>query len=130
MSVDRTRPPAARVLWAGLDLLDRQLVDRQGRLCGKVDDLELGPPDDDGRMYVTAVHTGPGALLQRMDRRRAGRWFSATWRNEPVPIGRVADIGSHVSLSLDSDEVPTFALERWTRDHVVGHIPGSDDAPR
>lgn len=32
---------AGRVLHAGLQLLDRQLVDRNGHLCGKVDDLEL-----------------------------------------------------------------------------------------
>lgn len=121
--------PAARVLWAGLDVLDRQLLDREGRMCGNVDDLELGEPDEDGRVFVTAVHAGPGALLQRMKRYRLGRWLSAAAGVEPIPIARVADIGVHVALSLEEDEVPTFGAERWARDHVVAKIPGSDDAP-
>jgi sporulation protein YlmC with PRC-barrel domain len=125
---------AGRVLHAGLQLLDRQLVDRNGRLCGKVDDLELTDPDVNGNVHVAAVVSGPGALLTRTGHRRLGRWlrrftsFAFTTEGpDPlrIPISRVADIGNHVTLSLDSEEVATFAFERWTRDHVIGHIPGS-----
>jgi hypothetical protein len=35
---------AGRTLEAALHLLDRQLVDKDGRLAGKVDDLELEFP--------------------------------------------------------------------------------------
>lgn len=119
----------ARHLWAGLDLLDRQLLDRDGRMCGNVDDLSLGPPDDEGRVFVTGIHTGPGALLLRMKRRTLGRWLRDAYAAEPIPIARVADIGTHVTLSLDASEVPTFGGERWVRDHVITHIPGATDAP-
>ena len=44
---------AGRVLEAGLHLLDRQLVDRDGRLAGKVDDLEFELPEG-GPPVVTA----------------------------------------------------------------------------
>jgi sporulation protein YlmC with PRC-barrel domain len=129
-----------RVLHAGLQLLDRQLVDREGRLCGKVDDLELSEPDESGSIHVAAVLAGPGALLARMGRTRLGDWLRAMAAHtipgqgdDPVriPIARVSDIGDHVTLSMDSKEVATVGAERWARDHVIGHIPGNGlDADR
>ena len=129
---------AGRVLEAGLQLLDRQLVDRNGRLCGKVDDLELTGPDENGDRYVSAILCGPGALLTRMKRRRLGRWLRRivgsefrSSREDPVriPFSLVSDIGNHVTLAMDSEQVATFAAERWTRDHIIGHIPGSRHEP-
>ena len=129
---------AGRVLQAGLQLLDRQLVDRTGRLCGKVDDLELTEPDENGDRYVGAIVCGPGALLTRMKRRRLGRWLRQivgnefqSSRDDPVriPFSVVSDIGNHVTLAMDSEQVATFAAERWTRDHIIGHIPGSRHEP-
>jgi sporulation protein YlmC with PRC-barrel domain len=124
---------AGRVRYAGLQLLDRQLVDRSGRLCGKVDDLELSEPDAEGNRHVEAVLSGPGALLGRTGHRRLGDWLrrfvarSFGRGDDPVRIsfGRVVDIGDHVSLDMDSEEAASFAAERWVRDHVIGHIPGS-----
>jgi sporulation protein YlmC with PRC-barrel domain len=122
-----------RVVYAGLQLLDRQLVDRTGRLCGKVDDLELSEPDADGNRHVSAILCGPGALLGRTGHRRLGDWMrrvAATTfggGDDPVhvPFRRVADIGDHISLDMDSEDVATFSVERWVRDHVIGRIPGS-----
>jgi sporulation protein YlmC with PRC-barrel domain len=132
--------PAGRVIHAGLGLLDRQLVDRAGRLCGKVDDVELTEPDELGHVYVEAILCGPGALLTRTGHRRLGPWLRRMARREfpsatddaaRVPISRVAEIGNHVTLAMDSEEVATFAAERWTRDHVICHIPGSGyEAPQ
>ena len=125
--------PAGRVIHAGLGLLDRQLVDRTGRLCGKVDDVELTEPDEVGNVYVAAIICGPGALLTRTGRRRLGAWlrrmnniaFAGGEDAARVPFARVADIGNHVTLSIDSEQVATFAVERWTRTHIISHIPGS-----
>lgn len=48
----------------GLGILDHQLVDVDGRRCGKVDDLELeGVNDGDPR--VAAILTGPPAWRRR-----------------------------------------------------------------
>ena len=122
-----------RVLHAGLHLLDRQLRDRAGRLCGKVDDLELERTTD-GTVYVTAVLSGPGHLLYRMGRRRVGAWLGKLTTHversslaDPgrIPYDRVSAIGTTVDLAVDADDVATFAVERWTRDHIVGHVPGS-----
>jgi hypothetical protein len=129
---------AARRLWAGLDLLDHQLIDRNDRPCGNVDDLAL-EEDDDGRLIVTAVLCGPGVLARRLGLHRFGRWRErVTALTTPdslpqpsrLPFERVAEIGNHVSVAADADELATFATERWFRDHVIGRIPGSEhDAP-
>ena len=121
-----------RVLYAGLRLLDRQLVDRHGAMCGKVDDLELTADPATGRLYVAAVLTGPGALLQRLGRRRLGGWLRQfAGEGGRIPFSRVSDVGDHVTLALDADEVATHKGERWAGDHVLAHIPGSGhDADR
>jgi hypothetical protein len=130
---------AGRVLHAGLQLLDRQLVDRHGRACGKIDDLELEPLGDDGGLYVTALHAGPGALLTRLGHKRLGAWVqravlgtSASGEGDPtrVAMQRVAEIGDHVTLAADAEDLATHAVERWTRDNIIDHVPGSrHDAP-
>ena len=124
---------AGRVLHASLHLLDRQLRDRHGRLCGKVDDVELERTAE-GTIVVTAILSGPGHLLYRMGGRHVGTWLSKLTTHverssldDPgrIPYDRISAIGTTVDLALDADDVATFAVERWTRDHVVDHIPGS-----
>ena len=125
---------SGRVLHAALHLLDRQLRDRHGRLCGKIDDLELERNDDTGDLYVTAILSGPGHLLYRMGRHRVGTWLAKLTTHversaldDPgrIPYDRVSTIGITVDLAIDADDVATFAGERWARDHIIGHIPGS-----
>ncbi len=124
---------SGRELYAALHLLDRQLIDREGRLAGKVDDLELTATDEGG-VYVSAILSGPGTLWYRLRRRRLGRWLR--WhvaaampgdRTDPdrIPIGRVSDIASHVTITVDQPTLASAAAEHWVRDHVIGHIPGS-----
>jgi sporulation protein YlmC with PRC-barrel domain len=48
----------------GLHVLDRQLLDKNGRRCGNVDDLEIeGGPDETPE--VVAILVGPGYWPQR-----------------------------------------------------------------
>jgi hypothetical protein len=122
-----------RVVDAGLQLLDRQLIDRDGAHCGKVDDLELDE-DGQGRLYVSAILCGPGALLSRTGRTRLGGWLrrfalaSYPWDGDPgrIELSHVTDLGDHVEIDLRRDEVATFATERWVCDHVISHLPWSD----
>jgi sporulation protein YlmC with PRC-barrel domain len=127
---------AGRRLYVALKLLDRQMLDRNGRPCGKVDDLELEPLVEGGPLHVTALRAGPGTLLTRLGARRAGRWLervaaiSSDGPGDPcrIPIQDVRDIGNHLTLSVDASELGTHLVERWTRDHLIEHIPGAEHA--
>jgi sporulation protein YlmC with PRC-barrel domain len=131
--VSAPSPPPGRELLLALQLLDRQIVDRHGRLVGKVDDLEISLPEGGGPPVVTAILTGRGALADRLGG-RLGRFAAALSRrlvagdrDRPgrVPVSRITDIGNHVGVALDAEEMPTYAVEVAVRDGIVEHIPGS-----
>jgi hypothetical protein len=107
---------------AALHLLDRQLVDVDGEPVGKVDDLEL-TEQADGPPFVSAILSGPGALGPRLG--RWGRWLGRTHR---LPLALVNKIGTCVELVASADDLATRDAERWTSEHVIGHIPGSRHA--
>jgi sporulation protein YlmC with PRC-barrel domain len=126
---------AGRVLEAALQLLDRQLIDRHGRLAGKVDDLELTFPEGGGPPQVTAILAGPGALSRRLGG-RFGAWLEAVANrlrddDHParVPFAVVKQIGSAIDLHVAKAELETDRLEAWTRDRIIGKLPGAGDAP-
>jgi sporulation protein YlmC with PRC-barrel domain len=123
--------PTGRRLSAGLELLDRQLVDPDGMMAGKVDDLQLelraGEPP-----VVTDILAGPGALARRIGG-RLGVWMASVDARlkggsaDPARIsfGVVATIDDHVTIIVSREEVGSFAFEAWVRDHVISKIPGS-----
>ena len=125
----------ARRFWAALHLLDKQLIDRDGVLCGNVDDLEL-EESPDGSLFVSGLRSGAGALVKRLGAPVLGRWLEQVHRGvDPeradhtfIPLARVDDIASHVKLSLDHTEVATWHTERWVAEHVMDHIPGAEHA--
>jgi hypothetical protein len=128
---------AGRTIDAGLRLLDRQLVDKDGKLAGKVDDLELTGDGDAGPLYVTAILAGPGALAGRLGGRLGG-WLAGlserlrggdSDRPARVWFGVVKEVGSAVQLSVAKQELETDAVEAWVRDHLIGKLPGAEHAP-
>jgi sporulation protein YlmC with PRC-barrel domain len=115
-----------------LQLLDHQVVDPEGGMICKVDDIELARHRD-GSWYVAALLSGPQALGPRLPG-RLGRWvmaigqrFSLHDRAEPhrIPFERVTEIGSAVTVDRRRDELRLAPLEDWVREHVVDRIPGS-----
>jgi sporulation protein YlmC with PRC-barrel domain len=118
-----------------LRLLDRQVVDRDGGLICKVDDVELTATDDGGYV-VTALLAGPLALGPRLPG-RLGRWTVALakrWSTDPepaprrIPFERVTELGSAVVLDRSRDQLGIAPLEDWVRTHVIDRIPGSRHA--
>ena len=105
-----------------LGILDHQLVDADGRRCGKVDDLELeGVRDGDPR--VNAIVTGPGGWRGRG---RLGRLLATLVRARTVviPWEEVAEVGADVRLRKPARELGVGwghdLAARW-----VEKLPGS-----
>jgi sporulation protein YlmC with PRC-barrel domain len=101
---------------AVLHLLDRQVVDRDGRMVCKVDDVEL-TEHQDGSWEVTGLLAGPPALVPRFGGRLgdglAERWRRlglqerdrlVPWR---IPLALVEELGSGVRLVADREGVLT-----------------------
>jgi hypothetical protein len=87
----------------GLGVLDHQLLDRDGRRCGNVDDLELeGVGGSEPR--VVAILSGPPAWKGRG---RVGRLASrlARGRLVRVPWDEVAEVAAAVKLRSTAEEL-------------------------
>jgi hypothetical protein len=128
--------PGGRRLYAALQLLDRQILDADSTMAGKVDDLEFEQPNE-ADPYVTTILSGLGALGPRLGG-RLGRWFTAVHRRlhpdpEPGParisFGVVKRVSNHVELTVRREDLENQELEVWVRDHVIARIPGASHAP-
>src|SRR4051794_41935464 len=103
-----------------LRLLDRQVVDPDGAMICKVDDVELAPADGGGYV-VTALLAGPLALGPRLPG-RLGRWTVALARrgaDDPgpsprrLPFGRVTELGSALGPGRPPDRPRIAGLGEW-----------------
>jgi sporulation protein YlmC with PRC-barrel domain len=117
---------------AALHLLDRQVIDPDGRFVANVDDLEVVERED-GRIEITAVLTGPGALGPRLGG-RLGEWVGAVWRRlHPaedldtgrIPMSDVVRVDSAVHVGRRRHDLGVDGFERWVRAHVVDRLPGA-----
>ncbi len=121
------------VLDVDLHLLDRQVVDRDGAMVCKVDDLEF-QPNADGEPVVTAILAGPAALGPRVGG-ALGRWMvSVQERLRPsdqdgparIAVALVTEVGSDIRLSARAVELRTHQTEAWVDQHVISKLPGAD----
>ena len=129
---------AGRMIDAGLQLLDRQILDSDGNMAGNVDDLEFVWPDEGtGPPIVAGIFAGPGALARRIGG-RLGDWIESVHerlhpRENPgparIPFGVVKNINNHVELSVPKDDLEIERFERWVRERIIDKIPGAMDTP-
>ena len=113
-----------------LHLLDRQVVDSDGKFLGKVDDVEL--TERDGELLITGVLTGPAALLDRFGG-KVGRLLVERWgqmrvsepdRTTPwrIDIDAVERLDSAVHLRVPRDGI----LRRDRERRRLGRLTGMD----
>jgi hypothetical protein len=125
---------AGREIHAGLELLDRQIIDCNGCMAGNVDDLELEVPEESGALpVVTAILSGPGALAGQLGG-RLGKWLASVQQRlhhqeDPGPariaFSVVKRINDHVEVSVPRESLDSNAGERWARDVIIDKIPGA-----
>jgi len=124
--------PAGRALWVVRDVLDRQIVDRDDRAVGKVDDLEITLETGDLPVVVGLV-VGLSALGHRFGRRTGG--FLDALRNlyqrdtprppTTLPTALITEVDSVVRVGVRAGDLDVLELEGFLGRHVIGHIPGS-----
>jgi hypothetical protein len=106
----------------GLGILDHQLVDCDGRRCGKVDDLELeGVNDGDAR--VAAILTGPPAWRRRGVVGRSLAWL-VRGPLVRIPWSQVASCEAGVHLRKPAREL-RLGRGDDRAGKLVEKIPGS-----
>jgi len=124
----------ARRLDAALELLDRQLIDSDGTLAGKVDDLELTDPGGNlEQPRVTAILSGPAALGGRLHT-PVGRWLARVADRllapdhdqlSRVPFDQVEAVATDIRLRVAAGELGVGAGEARVRERLIGRIAGA-----
>jgi sporulation protein YlmC with PRC-barrel domain len=108
------------------NLLDRQIVDRDGNMVGNVDDVELSPD-----LRVVALLVGQRVLGERFGG-VIGTVMAAVARRLSdtaplrIPYDLVASVESEIILSVPVELLADPPLEAWLREHLIDKIPGAD----
>jgi hypothetical protein len=113
------------------DLLDRQLVDRDGEPLGRVDGIVMAYTAD-APPRITHFELGAQTLAQRLPRPFRGMLASLAKRLTPrgeqpyrIEASRIIHLGRTIKIDIDGARSAARETERWIRDHIITRIPGS-----
>jgi sporulation protein YlmC with PRC-barrel domain len=113
------------------DLLDKQLVDRDGEPLGRVDGIVMAYTAD-GPPRITHLELGAQTLAQRLPQpfRGALGWLARrlTPRGDTpyrIEASRIMQLGRKIKIDIDGTRSGARDTERWIRDHIITRIPGS-----
>jgi hypothetical protein len=115
------------------DLLDKQLIDREGTEMGRVDGvlLELSedsPPRVDSFelgfvVLAERVHPWLLALVEWLR-----RWSVRSTARQVVRWPAVEEVTErYIKLNIDATQTPAFDWEKWLGARVVDHLPGGKE---
>ena len=113
------------------DLLDKELVDREGELLGRIDGIVMSYSAD-APPRITHFELGAQTLARRLPNpfRRVVSWLghrlsprgSTPYR---IEVSRIIQLGRTIKIDIDGTRSAARETERWVRDHIIGRIPGS-----
>ena len=113
------------------DLLDKQLVDRDGEPLGRVDGIVMAYSADEPPR-ITQFELGAQTLARRLPRpfqgilARLGRRLSPRGSSPyRIEVSRIIQLGRTIKIDIDGSRSAARDTERWVRDHIVSRIPGS-----
>ena len=113
------------------DILDKQLLDRNGKPMGRVDGLVMRVGEG-SKPRITHLEIGGATLAARLHSafeeivKRFGRLWGPK-RPQPVriPWSRVETVGRDIKLDVEAKETGAIAWEMWIARHIIERIPGS-----
>jgi sporulation protein YlmC with PRC-barrel domain len=112
------------------DLLDKQLVDRNGINTGRVDGIVVELREGLAPRLV-ALEAGPAVLAYRVGP-RMGRWVTWLVRRFSrtrdagrcrIPWSKITSVDLDVAIDIDVDETPLLAWQRWVARRME-RLPG------
>lgn len=113
------------------DILDKQLLDREGKPMGRVDGLVM-QVGERSRPRITHIEIGGATLaarlhpvFERVTNRLARLWGPRRPRPVRIPWSHVETVGRDIKLDVEAKEWGTIAWETWIARHIIEHIPGS-----
>jgi len=112
------------------DLLDKQIVDRNGREMGRVDRIVMAAVAG-SQPTVIAIEVGASALGTRLGR-AFGRWIAGilhgfgvdTGQPVRIHVSQILDAADKVKVDLAFGETPAANVERSLA-RLVSRLPGA-----
>jgi hypothetical protein len=122
---------AAKKLALMRDVLDKQLLDRDGKPVGRVDGIILVLGSSTTPPRVTQIEAGITTLAKRVQPRLADwcrsiarKWGLRRGRSVRIAWAKIELIEKELKLDLTAERSELLVWERWLRDHVIRRIPG------
>ncbi len=113
------------------DVLDEQLLDREGRAMGKADGITAELREGEPPRLVSIEQGGPvpwrrlSSPLGDLAARLGARWSVRGGKAYSIPWDKIMSVGINVELDVENAyKTPALAWELWLRDHIVGRILG------
>jgi sporulation protein YlmC with PRC-barrel domain len=112
------------------DVLDNQLIDRNGCKMGRADgiivEVQEGEPP-----RLAYIEVGMSVLAHRIHPRLErwivalqSRWGAKQTKPLRIPWSKVLDVGIDIDVDLEAEETEALAYENWLREQVIERIPG------
>ena len=113
------------------DILDQELLDRNGTKMGRVDGVVM-IVDGTAPPRIDRFELGFVVLARRVHPRietwveALRKWSVRKVARQIIPWSNVAEITqNHIKLTIDASGTPAFDWENFFRDAIVSKIPGS-----
>ncbi|WP_229753994.1 hypothetical protein [Caballeronia grimmiae] len=114
------------------DVLDKQLVDRNGVRMGRADGL-IAELREGQLPRLVAIETGTIVIARRFGSRTEGMVRALlvkarlSHRTEPYRIAwtNVRKIGVDIQLDIGCDDTPVHDWQRWLQARVIDRLPGA-----
>jgi sporulation protein YlmC with PRC-barrel domain len=114
------------------DILDQQLIDRNGEPLGRVDGIVFetreGSPPRVLQLTMGAVPLAGrfGQRVQRVVEALHRRWSVRRSATYGIPWNSIQEVhAQHLRVDVNVNDTPAGDWERWLRRRVIGRIPGS-----